>query len=144
MSHFLGNIIFKAAFEISFWCHYHWTLQLIFSSMYRNKNEKVKPLSWLFSLPVLLFNGSNRRTNIDVNGGFCMITALWFCTMWRKLADRISRKINEWAVINKNPDILQHSLRRIYNVRWPEMIPNKDLWERAGQEPVAKQILKRK
>ena len=112
--------------------------------MYRNKNEKVKPLSWLFSLPVLLFNGSNRRTNIDVNGGFCVITAWWFCTMWRKLADRISRKINEWAVINKNPDILQHSLRRIYNVRWPEMIPNEDLWERAGQEPVAKQILKRK
>ena len=64
--------------------------------------------------------------------------------MWRKLADRISRKINEWAVINKNPDILKHSLRRIYNVRWPEMIPNEDLWERAGQEPVAKQILKRK
>ena len=35
-------------------------------------------------------------------------------------------------------------LRCIYNIRWPEMIPNKDLWEQAGQEPVAKQILKRK
>ena len=35
-------------------------------------------------------------------------------------------------------------LRRIYNIRWPEMIPNEELWERAGQEPVAKQILKRK
>ena len=32
----------------------------------------------------------------------------------------------------------------IFNIRWPEMIPNEDLWERAGQEPVAKQILKRK
>ena len=35
-------------------------------------------------------------------------------------------------------------LRRICNIRWPEMIPNEDLWERAGQEPVAKQILERK
>ena len=32
----------------------------------------------------------------------------------------------------------------IYNIRWPEMISNEDLWERAGQEPVVKQILKRK
>ena len=35
-------------------------------------------------------------------------------------------------------------LWRIYNIRWPEMIPNEQLWERAGQEPVAKQILKRR
>ena len=35
-------------------------------------------------------------------------------------------------------------LRRIYNIRWPELISNDDLWERAGQEPVAKEILKRK
>ena len=35
-------------------------------------------------------------------------------------------------------------LQRIYNIQWPEMIPNEDLWEQVGQEPVAKQILKRK
>nr|KAG5699798.1 hypothetical protein BaRGS_013518 [Batillaria attramentaria] len=35
-------------------------------------------------------------------------------------------------------------LRRIFNIRWPEKMRNEELWERAGQEPVAKQILRRK
>nr|KAG5711927.1 hypothetical protein BaRGS_026368 [Batillaria attramentaria] len=35
-------------------------------------------------------------------------------------------------------------LRRIFNIRWPEKIRNEELWKRAGQEPVAKQILRRK
>ena len=35
-------------------------------------------------------------------------------------------------------------LRRIYKIQWQEEIRNEDLWERAGQEPVAKQILRRK
>nr|KAG5704043.1 hypothetical protein BaRGS_017547 [Batillaria attramentaria] len=36
------------------------------------------------------------------------------------------------------------SVGRIFNIRWPEKIRNEELWERAGQEPVAKQILRRK
>nr|KAG5691676.1 hypothetical protein BaRGS_014131 [Batillaria attramentaria] len=39
---------------------------------------------------------------------------------------------------------LNTCLRRIFNIRWPEKIRNEELWERAGQEPVAKQILRRK
>nr|KAG5696029.1 hypothetical protein BaRGS_013935 [Batillaria attramentaria] len=39
---------------------------------------------------------------------------------------------------------LNSCLRRIFNIRWPEKIRNEELWERAGQEPVAKQILRRK
>ena len=35
-------------------------------------------------------------------------------------------------------------LRCIYKMQWQEKIRNEDLWERAGQEPVAKQILRRK
>ena len=35
-------------------------------------------------------------------------------------------------------------LRRIFQIRWPLTLSNKDLWERARQDPVAKQILKRK
>ena len=35
-------------------------------------------------------------------------------------------------------------VRHIYNIRWSERIPNEDLWEQVGQEPVPKQILKRK
>ena len=33
---------------------------------------------------------------------------------------------------------------RVYKIQWQEKIRNEDLWERAGQEPVAKQILRRK
>nr|KAG5689440.1 hypothetical protein BaRGS_012262 [Batillaria attramentaria] len=46
--------------------------------------------------------------------------------------------------VAEDPDISQHGLRRIFNIRWPEKIRNEELWERAGQEPVAKQILRRK
>nr|KAG5711980.1 hypothetical protein BaRGS_026421 [Batillaria attramentaria] len=35
-------------------------------------------------------------------------------------------------------------LRRIFNIRWPEKIRNEELWKRARQEPVAKQILRKK
>nr|KAG5690823.1 hypothetical protein BaRGS_011004 [Batillaria attramentaria] len=34
--------------------------------------------------------------------------------------------------------------QRIFSIRWPEKIRNEELWERAGQEPAAKQILRRK
>nr|KAG5706209.1 hypothetical protein BaRGS_019536 [Batillaria attramentaria] len=38
----------------------------------------------------------------------------------------------------EDPDIfLNTCLRRIFNIRWPEKIRNEELWERAGQEPVA-------
>ena len=47
-------------------------------------------------------------------------------------------------MLRKSQTFTNTCLRRTYNIRWPEMIPNEDLWERAGQEPVAKQILKRK
>nr|KAG5712852.1 hypothetical protein BaRGS_007449 [Batillaria attramentaria] len=39
---------------------------------------------------------------------------------------------------------LNTCLRRIFNIRWPEKIRNEELWERAGQEPATKQILRRK
>ena len=35
-------------------------------------------------------------------------------------------------------------LMRIYKIQWQEKIQNEVLWERAGQDPVAKQILRRK
>nr|KAG5701303.1 hypothetical protein BaRGS_020665 [Batillaria attramentaria] len=45
----------------------------------------------------------------------------------------------------EDPDIFFNTcLRRIFNIRWPEKIRNEELWERAGQEPLAKQILRRK
>nr|KAG5689601.1 hypothetical protein BaRGS_032359 [Batillaria attramentaria] len=47
----------------------------------------------------------------------------------------------------EDPDIinfLNTCVMRIFNMRWPEKILNEELLERAGQEPLAKQILRRK
>ena len=41
----------------------------------------------------------------------------------------------------KDPDILQHLPEAHLQIQWQEKIQNEDLLERAGQEPVAKQIL---
>ena len=51
--------------------------------------------SWagFFPLALLLFNGNNRRANIDAGGGYCVITVLWICTTWRKVANKIARKL---------------------------------------------------
>ena len=35
-------------------------------------------------------------------------------------------------------------LRRIFRIRWPEKVSNEELWQRAGQDPIASQILRRK
>ena len=47
-------------------------------------------------------------------------------------------------MLGKIQTFINTCLRRIYSIRWPKIIPNEDLWEQARQEPVAKQILKRK
>ena len=53
---------------------------------------------------------------------------------WRK-TELTQRKIQTF---------INNCLRRIFNIGWPVKVSNEDLWERAGQEPVAKQILRRK
>ncbi|RXN15856.1 endonuclease-reverse transcriptase [Labeo rohita] len=35
-------------------------------------------------------------------------------------------------------------LRRIFKIRWPDKISNEELWQRAGQESITSQILRRK
>ena len=59
---------------------------------------------------------------------------LYGCETWR----------NTKILQQKIQTFFNNCLRRIYNIRWPEKIRNEDLWERAGQEPVAQQILRRK
>ena len=59
---------------------------------------------------------------------------LYGCETWR------TTKI----MLQKIQTFFNTCLRRIYKIRWPEKIKNEDLLERAGQEPVAKQILRRK
>ena len=59
---------------------------------------------------------------------------LYGCETWRT-TQTTQRKIQTF---------FNTCLRRIYKIQWKEKILNEDLWERAGQEPVAKQILRRK
>ena len=59
---------------------------------------------------------------------------LYGCETWRttkKMLQRIQTFINS-------------CLRRIYRIRWQDKIRNEDLWERAGQDSVDRQILQRK
>ena len=59
---------------------------------------------------------------------------LYGCETWRTTR----------ALHQKIQCFVNTSLRRILGIRWPDRISNTDLWERAGQEPLAKQILQRK
>ena len=59
---------------------------------------------------------------------------LYGCETWRT-TQTMQQKIQT---------IFNTCLRPIYKIQWQEKIRNEDLWERAGQEPVAKQVLQRK
>ena len=74
------------------------------------------------------------RTKLRIFNSNVKSVLLYGCETWRTTK----------TMLQKIQTFFNTFLRRIYNTRWPEMIPNEELWERAGQEPVAKQILKRK
>ena len=59
---------------------------------------------------------------------------LYGCETWRTTK----------ALHQKIQCFVNTCLRRILGIRWSGRISNTDLWERAGQEPLAKQILQRK
>ena len=46
--------------------------------------------------------------------------------------------------LQKIQTFINTCLSRIFRIRWPDKINNKELWERGSQEPVAEQILRRK
>ena len=45
------------------------------------------------ALSMFLFDGNNRRTNVDAGGGYCVITVLWVFTTWRKVTNTIALKL---------------------------------------------------
>ena len=53
-----------------------------------------------------------------------------------------------WRMTKKTKQKIQtfinSGLRRIFRIRWPDKISNKELWQRGSQEPVESQIKKRK
>nr|KAG5711268.1 hypothetical protein BaRGS_005965 [Batillaria attramentaria] len=74
------------------------------------------------------------RTKLRIFNSNVKSVLLYGCETWRT-TKTMQQKIQTF---------LNTCLRRIFNIRWPEKIRNEELWERAGQEPVAKQILWRK
>ena len=56
------------------------------------------------------------------------------CETW-KTTGKVQRRLQTF---------LNTCLRRIFGIRWSDRERNEVLWERAGQEPVSKQILMRK
>nr|KAG5714565.1 hypothetical protein BaRGS_007011 [Batillaria attramentaria] len=77
---------------------------------------------------------SRIRTKLRIFNSNVKSVLLYGCETWRT-TKTMQQKIQTF---------LNTCLRRIFNIRWPEKIRNEELWERAGQEPVAKQILRRK
>nr|KAG5707903.1 hypothetical protein BaRGS_031634 [Batillaria attramentaria] len=74
------------------------------------------------------------RTKLRIFNSNVKSVLLYGCETWRT-TKTVQQKIQTF---------LNTCLRRIFNIRWPEKIRNEELWERPGQEPVAKQILRRK
>ena len=74
------------------------------------------------------------RTTLHIFNSNVKSILLYGCETWRT-TQMMQQKIQ----ISFNT-----CLRRIYKLKWQEKIQNEDLWERAGQEPVAIQILQRK
>ena len=78
--------------------------------------------------------GINMRTKLRIFNSNVKSVLLHGCETWRT-TQTMQQKIQTF---------FNTCLRRIYKIRRQEKIRNEDLWERAGQEPVAKQILRRK
>ena len=53
-----------------------------------------------------------------------------------------------WCVIKTNTNklltFINKCLRNVLKIRWPEMTPNEELWERTGQEQIITDIKRRK
>ena len=78
--------------------------------------------------------GISMRTKLRIFNSNVKSVLLYGCETWRT-TQTMQRKIQTF--FNTCP-------RRIYKIQWQEKIRNEELWELAGQEPVAKQILQGK
>ena len=78
--------------------------------------------------------GISMRTKLRIFNSSVKSVLLYGSETWRA-TQTMQRKIQTF---------FNTCLGRIYKILWQEKIRNEDLWERARQEPVAKQILWRK
>ena len=78
--------------------------------------------------------GISTRTKLRILNSNVKSVVLYGCETWRT-TQTMQQKIQTF---------FNTCLSRIYKIQWQEKIRNEDLWERVGQEPVAKQILRKK
>ena len=74
------------------------------------------------------------KTKLRIFNSNVKSVLLYGCETWR-MTKKTTQKIQTF---------FNTCLRRIYNIHWPEKIRNEDLWERAKQEAVGRQMLRRK
>ena len=77
--------------------------------------------------------GISMRTKLRIFNSSVKLILLYGCETWRTI-QTVQQTIQTF---------FNTCLRRIYKIQWQEKIRNKDLWERVGQEPEAKQTLRR-
>ena len=85
------NSIYEQLFAISMTGHLQ--NEFVFLPCKIIKMKRWNYWAGFFPLTLFLFNGNNRRANIVAGGGYCLITVLWICTTWRKVANKIARKV---------------------------------------------------
>ena len=78
--------------------------------------------------------GISMRTKLRIFNSSMKSVMLYGCKTWHT-TQTMQQKIQTF---------FSTCLRLIYKICWQEKTRNEDLWERAGQEPVANQILRRK
>ena len=78
--------------------------------------------------------GISIKTKLRIFNSSVKTILLYGCETWRT-TQTMQQKIQSFV---------NTCLRRIYKTRWQDKLRNEDLWRRAGQEPVAMQILRRK
>ena len=87
-----------------------------------------------FLLMTLACRQLSMRTKLCIFNSNVKSVLLYGCEAWRT-TQTMQQKIQT---------LPNTCLSRIYKIQWQAKILNEDLWERAGQEPVAKRILRRK
>jgi hypothetical protein len=74
------------------------------------------------------------KTRLKIFNSNMKAVLLYGCETW-KITNSITQKLQSF---------INRCLRRILNVRWPDVISNIMLWETTGETPVEPQIKKRK
>jgi hypothetical protein len=74
------------------------------------------------------------KTKLNIFNSNVKAVLLYGCETW-KVTNSITQKLQSF---------INRCLRRILNVRWPDGISNRMLWEKTGGKPIELQIKKRK